>query len=371
MALMYHTVRKAEKTMQKYGVGALRLRKKGANKHPGNITNGNASISNISPRGSTPSHPHDKDSENDSRFSFIQWLKTNYRKIPFVNSCCSSGRNTFRPTTISSQKRAILHRAMGYVTGWGLTWIPFFVVAILQFRGEVLGYIFALLNPLQGVFNFIAYMLPKVRNAKKGTTKKRSRVKHGRAGNGNHVNTITWRQAFLKAYMSRGPKKMSGQQHHIGSHGSSNGSWRTTILTTILTTLKKMRSSIATISIRQPTNKKSNDTPVVNIDQQQEIHPPLPGCSGEGENITLTADAPPPAKCNNDNESPAPTLEKNVHASSPPLVLSEDADDLKEEDEDVEHHFNNNNDTESMNNEDMGEVLDGIYLSEEIQSILE
>ena len=57
-------------------------------------------------------------------------------------------------------------------------------------------------------------------------------------------------------------------------------------------------------------------------------------------------------------------------------MLSEDADDLKEEGEGAEgdseeYHLNNNNDTKSMNHEDTGEVLDGVYLNEEIESILD
>ena len=232
----------------------------------------------------------------------------------------------------------------------------------------VMGYICVFFLSLQGVFNFMAYMLPKVKNAKK-CPDKGPRLKHGEWGNGNPVNAITWRKAFLKAYMSRGPKKTSGR-HHARTNGSSNCTWRSNIMKA----LKKWTTSITALSIRQPMNKNSNDGEV-NINQPQEIRNPAPGSgSGKGENMIPTAHAPhPPAQNVNDYESSRPTHETNVYASSPPLVLPEGADDLMEEGEggSEEHHLNNNNDTESINNEEMGDVLDGVYLSEEIQSILE
>ena len=120
--------------------------------------------------------------------------------------------------------------------------------------------------------------------------------------------------------------------------------------------LKKLRTSITLLSRRQPPMSKNSNDGAVNISQQQEIRPP----------------SPTSAQHNNDyEESPEPTLEQNVYASSPPLVQSEDDGDLKEEDESEEHRLNNINDNESMSNESMGDILDGVYFSEEIQSILE
>ena len=45
---------------------------------------------------------------------------------------------------------------------------------------------------LQRLFNFLVFMFPKVRNAKRS-----------RRGEEN----LTWRQAFIKAYMSRGERR--------------------------------------------------------------------------------------------------------------------------------------------------------------------
>ena len=70
--------------------------------------------------------------------------------------------------------------------GGGLSFIPVLLVVVIDGHGgEANAYIFFTFVPLQGVFNFIAYILPKVRNAKEGPTK-RLRLKHGVAGNGNN-----------------------------------------------------------------------------------------------------------------------------------------------------------------------------------------
>lgn len=119
-------------------------------------------------------------------FSSIQWLKANCAKIPAcMNSCCSSEFNNLRPTTTSQRKRAILYR-FGYVIAWGLSWIPVLLFATERVNGVAIDIIYSIFLPLQGVFNFIAYMHFKVISAKKGPA-------------------ITWRQAFLRVYMSRCP----------------------------------------------------------------------------------------------------------------------------------------------------------------------
>lgn len=87
-------------------------------------------------------------------------------------------------------------------------------------------YIPSIFQPLQGVFNFIAYIFPTVKNAKKGPKRRRTRVPQGDARNDDHtsINTITWRRAFVKAYMSKGPKKTSRQYHGRSNISSNNGS---------------------------------------------------------------------------------------------------------------------------------------------------
>ena len=133
--------------------------------------------------------------------------------------------------------------------------------------------------------------------------------------------------------------------------------------------LKKLKTSISTaLSVRQSMNKNSNDG-VVNINQLLEICHLTLG-SGQGENMISTAHAPPPLQHNNDDKSPAPLLERNVYACSPPLVLLEDGDVLKEEGESEEHHLNHNNDNESTNNKKMGDVLHDVYLAQKFSQYL-
>jgi hypothetical protein len=64
-------------------------------------------------------------------------------------------------------------------------------------------------NPLQGLFNFLVFMSPKVRNAK--------RPRRG--------ENLTWRQAFIKAYMSRGERRKTGRNLSSGNSTRTGGSW--------------------------------------------------------------------------------------------------------------------------------------------------
>ena len=169
MAFMYRTVRKVEKKMQKYGAGSLsRLRNKARKNNIGN-NKGNANITSNSASGSLPHRDERRDegtSENNSRrfILFPQWLKTNLSKIPCNGNCRSSGRSN----SVSSQKRAILHRAVGYVIAWGLAWMLPILFAYGAAGASWALYVIGIFFPLQGVFNFFAYMQPKVTHARKG-----------------------------------------------------------------------------------------------------------------------------------------------------------------------------------------------------------
>ena len=323
MALMYWTVHKLDKKIQQYGTGALRLRTKAANNYVGNI-HGNLSTNN-SPNG-FPAAPHDgKISGNHSRLALIQCLKTKLSKVPCIDTCCSSGHKRPRSNKLASQKRAILNSAIGYIIAWCLSWIP---GGILFFgrSGATANFVqvlFSIFHPLQGVYNFIAYMLPKVRNAKKVPTR-RKRVRA--QGGANQVNDISWGQAFAKACMSRGPKMTSGQ-HHARSNINNGNSWGNNILNA----WKKLKARVST-TVRNKSTAGSNDEEALATEQQQQqIRPPAPS-SGQGENIIGILDAPPLAQGDNVDESPvapSPTLQSNSYGSSPPLVLTEDAGDLK------------------------------------------
>ena len=135
-----------------------------------------------------------------------------------------------------------------------------------------------------------------------------------------------------------------------------------------MTARKKSTKRISSDKVESTTEQQQQQ-------EQQEIHPPTPNF-GQGENIVGILDAPPPAQPDNDDESPAApsaSLQINSYANSPPLVLSGDADDLKGgECGDEVYLLNNSNDEDSEQmSSDLEGVLDDVYFSEEVQSILE
>ena len=65
---------------------------------------------------------------------------------------------------------------------------------------------------LQRLFNFLVFMFPKVRNAKRS-----------RRGEEN----LTWRQAFIKAYMSRGERRRRTVRNTTSRNTRGSGiSWQ-------------------------------------------------------------------------------------------------------------------------------------------------
>ena len=83
--------------------------------------------------------------------------------------------------------------AAGYSLAWALVYIPF-MIAFFLLNSHATLLLAACLTPLQGLFNFLVFMSPKVRSAKQP-----------RRG-----ENLTWRQAFIKAYMSRGERRKTG-----------------------------------------------------------------------------------------------------------------------------------------------------------------
>ena len=86
----------------------------------------------------------------------------------------------------SNNKPSIMHMmAMGYALTWILTWAP--MIMYLSFPSHFTGFLVSGISPLQGFFNIIVYMAPKVRNAKKSKRQK-----------------ITRPQAIWKVWTSKG-----------------------------------------------------------------------------------------------------------------------------------------------------------------------
>ena len=113
---------------------------------------------------------------------------------------CLSGNNAARiatrsnaPATIS-HKRSVLVMAFGYASAWGLVWIPYIIVMMFVWRSHATEKMLAFMSPLQGFFNFLVFMSPKVR---------REKSRRRRRGNKN----LTWVQAFVKAFTSRGEER--------------------------------------------------------------------------------------------------------------------------------------------------------------------
>ena len=172
MVTMYRTVRKIERKMLNYGAGALRLR---AQQRQAQV------VDDPNAAGGRGHH---------TRYSiFIATLKN---KLVSICPCMFRNGYASRSNNARSQKRAVLYMAMGYSLTWALTWVPYFVVKIglltgNSFYNKVNRILPVILLPLQGLYNLIAYMAPKVRSARK--TKK---------------GKLPWRQAIAKAWMSRG-----------------------------------------------------------------------------------------------------------------------------------------------------------------------
>ena len=79
--------------------------------------------------------------------------------------------------------------AFGCALAWGLVWIPYMILRFV-WRSHETEKMIAITTPLQGFFNFLVFMSPQVRREK-------SRRRRGK-------QNLTWVQAFVKAYTSRG-----------------------------------------------------------------------------------------------------------------------------------------------------------------------
>jgi hypothetical protein len=175
MLILYRSVSKIEQRMQNYGVSALRLnaRSGGGNRGENAETNSTRSASD--------------------QHGVMRRVKRLFMNV--IPPCLRRDdhpRPTSRSNRATSQKRAILHMAAGYALSWTFVFIPFMIVKFLHESHAIL-ILHSCLNPLQGLFNLLVSMPPKVRNAK-------------RSRRGEEEN-LTWRQAFIKAYMSRGERR--------------------------------------------------------------------------------------------------------------------------------------------------------------------
>ncbi len=185
MVLMYRSVAKVEKDISKYGVNALRLRAR-----------------------EIPSHSHVKtnddvptDSEESTR-GRLDLLLTRFKKVIscFRQMTMCTKQNPRRSNKqATSKKRAILHMANGYAGAWMSIYVPYLILYQLHANYQT-ALMAASFTPLQGLLNFLVFMAPKVRAAKNPSKKR------GRNRASPPATKLTWRQAFFKAYFSKGSR---------------------------------------------------------------------------------------------------------------------------------------------------------------------
>mmetsp|Transcript_2387 Transcript_2387/g.2888 ORF Transcript_2387/g.2888 Transcript_2387/m.2888 type:complete len:567 (+) Transcript_2387:45-1745(+) len=189
MLIMYRSVSKIEQKMQNYGVNTLRITQddiKGSNKE-------------------------DDTSTDNRRYSVIGRIKTVL--INIISCCCCCCYSSIlhhqcrrppkqRLNRLKSSKREILYRGTGFVMAWALVFIPmiigitFDMVSSPQQTLYKAGHIIvAITTPLQGLYNFLAFMAPKVRATIQSRARKNERS--------------NWCEAFYTAYTSRGNKDRS------------------------------------------------------------------------------------------------------------------------------------------------------------------
>ena len=168
MLLIYRSVSKVEHRMRNNGVSALHLnaRSRGGNRGE-----------NVETNNTRPSASNDQGIMSRIKRSVLMCV------IPPCLHRRDDQAPTSRSNRATSQKRAILHMAAGYALAWAFVCIPFILIVFLH-ESHVTLILHSCLNPLQGLFDFLVFMSPKVRNAK------RSR-----------------REGVIKAYMSRGERR--------------------------------------------------------------------------------------------------------------------------------------------------------------------
>jgi hypothetical protein len=126
--------------------------------------------------------------------------------------------------------------AAGYAFAWAFVFIPFMIVFFFH-ESHATEILHSCLNPLQGLFNFLVFMSPKVRNAKK--------TRRG--------ENLSWRQAFIKAYMARGERRRTGRNLSSGNTrtGSRVSAW-----------IKRVQRFLKSLLLRTSTRytSKSNES---------------------------------------------------------------------------------------------------------------
>ncbi len=148
----------------------------------------------------------------------------------------NTSTNSYRVSqrTQSQQSRAVMHKAFGYSFAWFLSFGMYIILVILTLLGIDTSkalYVTHVCLPLQGFFNLIIYLYPKVISARKKSKRK--------------GENISWCRAISRAIWSRGNNRPLRRSRNRNS-SSTNGSRRR-----MLTSTLQFRSSSSTNGSRR------------------------------------------------------------------------------------------------------------------------
>ncbi len=174
LVMIYRCVRNLERKLALYGINiAARARTRA--EVVSNSTNRDPQQSEITTQ--------QKRDRRSSLRSFMDWLLSRSNR----------SQTASRSNNIQSQKRAVMHKAFGYSFGWFLSYGSHMIGLLIMLSGQgyplSLLYVGSIFSPLQGFYNLIIFMLPKIISAK-------NRSRRG--------ESITWWRAFTTAFWSRG-----------------------------------------------------------------------------------------------------------------------------------------------------------------------
>jgi hypothetical protein len=162
MGGMYRRIKVQEKKLQSFGVGALSLRNTTSVRKPKGTDESKEDVPHTTPTITSSSRP--------SRRGVMAKAKSN--------------------KSMAKHSRAIMNRALSYSLAFFLTYLFPIVISLRTVfglkSGHVLSILVRLLFPLQGFFNFIVFINPKVVNAKR-----------------SNRDGISWYRAFIIAVQSR------------------------------------------------------------------------------------------------------------------------------------------------------------------------
>ncbi len=168
LVVIYRAVKKVENKLAKYGVGALNL--------------------------NNPQHAATGGQTDTSRGGLWKRLKMSLSSRTRSSSSTSNAHPVVRSNNMQSQSRAVMLKAVQYSFAWILSYgiIMIYVAVIISTGNEEIVpflYINVIFGPLQGFYNLLIYMYPKVMSARK--------TQRGQ-------EKLPWCKAISDAFLSRG-----------------------------------------------------------------------------------------------------------------------------------------------------------------------